>query len=97
MTWCRTEAVKSAQVCDHVSADAVVGQRVEHAAESARSGRRADQVLQNEVPPDEEGHKLPHRHVAVGVRRAGGLRHSHAKLSIAHASMINKIASSVSV
>jgi len=63
----------------------VVGQRVEHAAEGTGACGRADQVLQDEVPANEERHELPHRHVAVGVGRARGLGDPHAKLSIANA------------
>lgn len=79
-----TESSERAQVCYHVVADAVIGQRVEHAAESRRPGRRADQILQDQVPADEKRHKLSDRHVAVGVGRAGGFRHPDTKLCVAH-------------
>ena len=71
-------------MCYHVVADAVIGQRVEHAAEGRGAGRRADQILQDQVPADEERHKLPDRHVAVGVGRAGRLRDPDAELCVAH-------------
>ena len=79
-----TESSERAQVCYHVVTDAVIGQRVEHAAESRRPRRRADQILQDQVPADEERHELPNRHVAVGVGRAGRLRDPDTKLCVAH-------------
>jgi len=71
-------------VGDHKVADAVIGQRVRHAAEGRRPRRRADQVLQDQVPADEKRHALAHRHVAVGVGRARRLGHAHAELGVTH-------------
>lgn len=69
---------------NHEVADAVIGQRVRHAAESRRPRRRPDQILQDQVPADEERHALAHGHVAVRVGRTRGLRDPHAKLCVAH-------------
>lgn len=71
-------------MCYHVVTDAVIGQRVEHAAESRRPGRRADQILQDQIPADEKRHKLADRHVAVGVRRARGFRDPDPELCVAN-------------
>lgn len=54
-------------MCYHVVTDAVISQRVEHAAEGRRPCRRTNQVLQDQVPADEKCHKLPNCHVAVSV------------------------------
>lgn len=79
-----TQAVERSDVRYHEVADAVVGQRVGHAAEGRRPGRRSDQILQDEVPADEECHALAHSHVAVRVGRACGLWHPYAKLCVTH-------------
>lgn len=70
---------------DHVVADGVISQRVKHAAERRGPGRRPDQILQNQVPADEEGYKLSHSDVAIGVGRAGRLGNADTKLCVAHA------------
>ena len=62
--------------------DLVVDQRVEAAADGARTCRASDHVLENEVPTDQERHELPHRHVAVHVRRPARLRHTHPELAV---------------
>ena len=49
----------------------VVEEGVDVGAEAAHDARRADHVLQDEGPADEEGDELAHRHVAVDVGRAG--------------------------
>lgn len=80
----RTQAVERADAADHPAADGVVGQRVKHAAEGTGTCSCPNQVLQDQVPANEERHKLPHGHVAVGVGRARGLGDAHAELSVAN-------------
>lgn len=84
MFWWRslTQAVEGPYVRGHEVANAAVSQRVRHAAESRRPCRGPDQIFQNQVPPDEECHKLSHRNVAVRVSRPRGLGHPHPKLCI---------------
>lgn len=79
-----TQAVEGPNVRGHEVADAAVSQRVRHAAEGRCPRRGPDQVLQDQVPPNEERHKLSHCNVAVCVRRARGLGHPHPKLCITH-------------
>lgn len=85
-----TQPVQRPDAADHPSADGVVGQRVEHAAEGAGTRGRADQVLQDEVPADEERYEFAHRHVAVGVGRARGLGDPHTELSVANTCLEKK-------
>lgn len=60
----------------------VVEERVDVGAQAPDDARRADHVLEDEGPADEEGHELAHRHVAVDVGRAG-LRDARAELRVA--------------
>lgn len=50
-----------------------------------RPAKPTNQILQYHVPANDEGDKLADRHVRVHVRRAGRVRHAHAKLRIAGA------------
>lgn len=64
-------------------ADLAVGERVEAGAEGAGAGRRADEVLQDHVPADDEGDELAHCDVAVHVGRSRCVGHPHAELRVA--------------
>ena len=43
------------------------------------------EVLQDEIPADEERHKFSHRDVRVHVRAAARPWHAHGEFSVAHA------------
>ena len=57
----------SPQLTPEVGLHGVVEKAVQVAAVGPRHARRADDVLQQQVPPDHEGHELPDRDVGVHV------------------------------
>ena len=65
--------------------DAVVDERVEIGAERTSHTRRADHVLEYEIPADDERQELADGHVCVDVG-ATGLGHARSELGIAKAS-----------
>ena len=67
-----------------VDADEVVQETREVAAPADRDRRRAERVLEDQVPADDPGEELAERRVAVGVGRAGN-RHGRRELRVAEA------------
>lgn len=79
-----TQAIECSYVVDHEATDAMIGQRVKHAAECTGSCCCTNQVLQNQIPANKKSHKFAHCHIAVSIGRSCGFRHAHTKFSIAH-------------
>ena len=63
--------------------DGTVRQRIEAGAECTCACRRADEVLQHHVPANYKGNELPHRDVAVHIRRSRSVWDSNPELCIA--------------
>jgi len=79
-----TQSVECSYMFDHEATNAVIGQRVKHAAECTGSCCCTNQILQNQIPANEKSHKFAHRHIAISIGRSCGFRHTHTKFSIAH-------------
>lgn len=62
-----------------------VGKRIQTGAQSARTSRRADQILQDHVPSDEERDEFADGDVAIHVRGAGRVRYSHSEFRVTRA------------